>query len=83
MHMLMCLVMSVVIAFYRAIRTVCLHDVSMIPIGVEGAHQEEEEPSHRHVVQETSIPHEPSQLCQEATYHRYVPRLWRHTPLQM
>jgi hypothetical protein len=40
---------------------VCLHDVSMIPVGVEGAHQEEEEPSHHHVVQETSLPRKPSQ----------------------
>jgi hypothetical protein len=30
-----------VIALYRAIRVVCLHDVSMIVIGIEGAHQEE------------------------------------------
>jgi hypothetical protein len=42
MHLLMCIVLSFVIAFYRAIRIVCLHDVSIIPIGVEGAHQEEE-----------------------------------------
>jgi hypothetical protein len=54
MHMLMCIVMSIVI--------VCLHNVSMIPIGVQGAYQEKEELSHHHVVQETSIPHEPSQL---------------------
>jgi hypothetical protein len=30
------------IALYRAIRVVCLHDVSMIVIGVEGADQGEE-----------------------------------------
>jgi hypothetical protein len=40
---------------------VCLHDVSMIRVGVEGALQEEEEPSHHHVVQRTSVSHEPSQ----------------------
>jgi hypothetical protein len=33
----------------------------MIVIGVEGADQEEEEPSHHHVVPEMSLPHEPSQ----------------------
>jgi hypothetical protein len=38
-----------VIALYRAISLVCLHDVSMIVIGVEGADQGEEEPSHHHV----------------------------------
>jgi hypothetical protein len=42
MHLLMCIVLSIVIAFDRAIRIVCLHDVSIMPIGVEGAHQEEE-----------------------------------------
>jgi hypothetical protein len=40
MHKLMCIVLSVVvIALCRAIRVVCLHDVSMIAIGVEGADQ--------------------------------------------
>ena len=49
-HKLMCIVvLSSVIAFYQAIWIVCLHDVSMIRIGVEGAHQEEEEPSHHHM----------------------------------
>ena len=42
--MLMRSVLSVDIAFYQTVRIVCLLDVSMIPIGVEGAHQEEEEP---------------------------------------
>jgi hypothetical protein len=38
LHKLMCIVLSaVVIALCRAIRVVCLHDVSMIAIGVEGA----------------------------------------------
>jgi hypothetical protein len=38
MHKLMCIVLSaVVIALCRAIRVVCLHDVSMIVIDVEGA----------------------------------------------
>jgi hypothetical protein len=38
MHMLMSVVISaIVIALYRAIRVVCLHNVSMIAIGVEGA----------------------------------------------
>jgi hypothetical protein len=49
-------------AFYKAISVVCLHDVTMIPVGVEGAHQEREEPSHHHVVHRTSLPHQPSQL---------------------
>jgi hypothetical protein len=44
---LFCLV--VVIAFYRAIRTVCIHNVYMIPIGIEGACQEKEEPSYHYV----------------------------------
>jgi hypothetical protein len=58
----MCLVLSaVVIALCRAIRVVCLHDVSMIAIGEEGAHQAEEEPFHHHVAPEMSLPHEPSQ----------------------
>jgi hypothetical protein len=39
---------------------VCLHDVSMIAIGVEGAKQDEEEPSHHHVAPGMSLPHEPS-----------------------
>jgi hypothetical protein len=40
MHMVMCVVLSaVVIPLCRAIRVVCLHDVSMIAIGVEGAEQ--------------------------------------------
>jgi hypothetical protein len=44
MHMLMCIVLSaVVVALYRAIRVVCLHDVSMIAIGVESAHRGREE----------------------------------------
>jgi hypothetical protein len=38
MHKLICIVLcAVVIALCRAIRVVCLHDVSMIAIGVEGA----------------------------------------------
>jgi hypothetical protein len=35
---------------------VCLHDVSMMLIGVEGAHQEEEEPPHHHVAPGMSLP---------------------------
>jgi hypothetical protein len=63
MHKLMCIVLSaVVIAFCRAIRVVCLHDVSMIAIGVEGADQGEEEPSHHHVAPGMSLPHKPSHL---------------------
>jgi hypothetical protein len=34
---------AVVIALYRAIRVIYLHDVSMIVIGVEGAHYDEED----------------------------------------
>jgi hypothetical protein len=61
MHKLMCIVLSaVVIALCRAIRVVCLHDESMIAIGVEGADQGEEEPSHHHVAPGMSLPHEPS-----------------------
>jgi hypothetical protein len=57
----MCIVISaVVIALYRAIRVVCLHDVCMIVIGVEGADQGEEEPSHHHMAPGMSLPHEPS-----------------------
>jgi hypothetical protein len=40
---------------------VCLHVVSMIVIGVEGARQEEEEPSQHHVAHGMSLPHKPSQ----------------------
>jgi hypothetical protein len=40
---------------------VCLHDVSIIAIGVEGADQGEEEPSHHHVAPGMSLSHEPSQ----------------------
>jgi hypothetical protein len=40
MHKLMSVILSaVVIALCRAIRVVCLHDVSMTVIGVEGAHE--------------------------------------------
>jgi hypothetical protein len=61
MHKLMCVVLSaVVIALCRAIRVVCLHDVSMIAIGVEGADQGEKEPSHHHVAPGMSLPHKPS-----------------------
>jgi hypothetical protein len=39
MHKLMCIVLlsAVVIALCRAIGVICLHNVSMIAIGVEGA----------------------------------------------
>jgi hypothetical protein len=63
LHKLMCIVLSaVMIALCRAIRVVCLHDVSMIAIGVEGTDQDEEEPSHHHVAPGMSLPHEPSQI---------------------
>jgi hypothetical protein len=63
MHKLMCIVLSaVVIALCRAIRVVCSHDVSMTVIGVEGADQGEEEPSHDHVAPGMSLPHELSHL---------------------
>jgi hypothetical protein len=63
LHKLMCIVLSaVVIALCRAIRVVCLHDVSMIAIGVEGADQGEEETSHHHVAPGMSLPHEPSHM---------------------
>jgi hypothetical protein len=61
LHKLKCMFyVAVVIALYRAIRVVCLHDVSMIVIGVEGAHQAEEKPSHHYVAPGMSLPHEPS-----------------------
>jgi hypothetical protein len=61
MHKLICIVLSaVVIALCRAIRVVCLHDVSMIVIDVEGADRGEE-PSHHHVAPGMSLPYEPSQ----------------------
>jgi hypothetical protein len=64
-HKLMCIVLSaVVIALCRAIRVVCLHDISMIVISVEGADQGEEEPSHHHVAPGMSLPHRPSQQKQ-------------------
>jgi hypothetical protein len=65
---------AVVIALYRAIRVVCLHDVSMIVIGVEGADQGEEEPSHHHVAPGMSLPHEPSQLERQAGMGLWITR---------
>jgi hypothetical protein len=63
LHKLMCIVLSVVvIAFCRAIRVVCLHDVSMIAIGIEGADQGEEELSHHYAAPEMSLPHELSHM---------------------
>jgi hypothetical protein len=56
------LLSAVVIALFRAIRVVCLYDVYMIAIGVEGADQGEEESSHHHVAPGMSLPHEPSHL---------------------
>ena len=43
---------AVVVALYRAITMLCLHDVSMIAIGAAGAAQEQEEPSLHHVAPE-------------------------------
>jgi hypothetical protein len=40
---------TIVIASSIAIRKSCFHDVFTIPMCVEGACQEEEEPSHHHV----------------------------------
>jgi hypothetical protein len=61
MHKLMYIVLSaVVIALCRAIRVVCLHDVSTIAISVEGADQGEKEPSQHHVAPGMSLPYEPS-----------------------
>jgi hypothetical protein len=71
LHKLMCVVMSaVVIALCRAIRVVCLHDVSMIAMGVEGADQGEEEPSHHHVAPGMSITPEPSHMDSFASLSR-------------
>jgi hypothetical protein len=62
LHKLMCIALSaVVIALCRAIRVVCLHDVSMNVLGVEGADQGEKEPSHHHVAPGMPLPHELSQ----------------------
>jgi hypothetical protein len=62
MHKLMCIAMSaVVMTLCRAIRVFCLHNVSMIVIGVEGADQGEKEPSHHHVAPGMSLPYKPSQ----------------------
>jgi hypothetical protein len=59
-HKLMCIVVSAVMTtFCMVIRRVYLHDVFMIVIGVEGAHQEEE-PSHHNVAPKMSLPYEPS-----------------------
>jgi hypothetical protein len=49
-------------AFFMVIRRVYLHDVFMIVIGVEGADQGEEEPSHHHVAPGMSLPYKPSHL---------------------
>jgi hypothetical protein len=67
MHILMfivlCIVLCiVVIAFYRAIWIAWIPDVSMIRIGVEDAHEEEEEPSHHYVAPGMSLRYEPSQV---------------------
>ena len=43
---------AVVVALYRDITMICLHDVSMIAIGAAGAAQEQEEPSLHHVAHE-------------------------------
>jgi hypothetical protein len=44
MHMLMCIILSAIVtALYRAIRVVCLHNVSIIAIGVESAYGGREE----------------------------------------
>jgi hypothetical protein len=67
----MCIILSaVVIALFRAIRVVCLHDVSIIAIDVEGADQGEEEPSHHHVAPEMSLPYEPSHKYQRQVFYR-------------
>jgi hypothetical protein len=41
---------------------VCLHDVSMIVIGVEGADPGKEEPSSHHVAPGMSLPQQPSHI---------------------
>jgi hypothetical protein len=58
------------------IRRVYLHDVFMIVIGVEGADQGEEEPSHHHVAPGMSLPYKPSQ-------HELLRGLWRHPRLTL
>jgi hypothetical protein len=61
MHKLMCIALSAVVtALGRVIRVVCLHNVSIIVIGVESADQGKEEPSHHYVAPRMSLPHEPS-----------------------
>jgi hypothetical protein len=65
----------VVIALYSAIRVVCFHDVSMIVIGVEGADQGEEEPSHHNVAPKMSLPYKPSQEVRGQYAGRKNPRI--------
>jgi hypothetical protein len=56
----MCIVVStVIIALYRAIRVVCLQNVSIIAIGVEGANRGEEETSYYYVAPRMSLPYKP------------------------
>jgi hypothetical protein len=43
------------------IHRVYLHGIFMIVIGIEGADQGEEEPSHHHVAPGMSLPYKPSQ----------------------
>jgi hypothetical protein len=78
----MCIVMSaIVIALYRTIRVVCLHNVSIIAIGAEGADQGKEEPSRHHVAPGMSLPHKPSHLhlCTvPTTYHKFYPAMYPH-----
>jgi hypothetical protein len=59
MHKLICSVLSaVVIAVCRAMSIICLHNVQVIQMCVEGACQEEEEPSHYQVVHRMPLPYE-------------------------
>jgi hypothetical protein len=56
-------------AFCMVIRRVYLHDVFMIVIGVEGADQGEEEPSHHHVVPGMTLPYKPSHVTPYLNSH--------------
>jgi hypothetical protein len=63
MHKLMSIVLSaVVIALCRAIRVVCLHDVSVMYTCLESAHERGRSARTTHVARVTSLPHEPSHI---------------------
>jgi hypothetical protein len=64
MYMLMCIILStIILALYRTIRVVYLHNVSIIAIGVESAYRERERSARTtHVVHVTSLYYKPLHL---------------------